>query len=235
MESPNPDHFWKGRQRLTEILAPFELDVLAWLCLEASSRWVKWDAPLGGAIYRDVVIEDFWSYDSRSSSVYLPDITAQKTVRADESIRRKGLVQRVDNDIAESMLAEKRAYEYSDYDKHELLDLRVLSTSGLEIWNAVRQAQGFGTGLRFIKLISRSRISPNPGEAGSINDPESRSIHRGMVLHSPFEFRPEQLCDECAAGIAQGEASPFAEVGPWFDRGNEIWLNGWRLICPHAV
>lgn len=235
MRSSVPEYYWEDRQRLAEVLARVDLDILEWLCLDASPRCVKWDALLGEAIYRDVVCEDFWSYGSRSGGIYLPDITSAKTVQADESIRLKGLVQRVDGDLAESMLAEKREYDNTCYDKHELLDRRVLSTSGLEIWNAVRERQGFGTGLRFIKLVSRSPLGPALDEAECKDDPEGRGIHHGMVFHSPFEFRPEQLCDACAVGIAQGDASPFVKVGPWFASEHELWLSGWRLNCPHAV
>ncbi len=231
MNSPAPDCFWEDRSQLDQILEQAGVNVFEWLCLDASPRWVKWEAALGEAIYRDVVTEEPWSYSSRSGSIYLPDITPEKMVEADQSIRSSGLVGRVDQTMAEIMLTERASYDDTSYVPENLLDLRLLSDSGSKVWTAVREMQGFRNGFQFIKLLSKSPKS----SVRSVSSTTSLDLREGMVFHSPLVFRPELLCEKCVSTVAQSSLTSFGQVGPWFDPFNQVWPGGWRLICPHAV
>src|SRR4051812_46210170 len=119
MQSPVPDHYWEARRDLTTILEQVNLTIFEWLCLDASPRWIHWETLLGEAIYQDVVSEDHWSYSSRSGALYLPDMTREKMVAADQSIRSSGLITRVNHILADAMLAERRVYDDRSYVKED--------------------------------------------------------------------------------------------------------------------
>lgn len=219
-----PEHYREGRLQLEDILHKFDLNVFEWLCLEASTHWAKWDSPVAESIYRDVVIENFWRYGNCGSPfhpIYLPDITRDVLDQADASICSSGLICRVERPVAELMIAERIPYDDNFYSTGELVGLRVLTDSGRAVWESVRGLQGYWSGFRLITLLSKQHNSYTP---------------TGLVFHLPHEFHIELLCDICATETRALMSPCFAKVGPWFDQnGCQVWLDGWRLICQHAV
>ncbi len=216
--------YWVGRRELEAILNQFGLNVFEWLCLEASIHWVKWDSSVAESIFQDVVIEHFWRYGQCGSiyhPIYLPDITMKALDQANAAIRASGLICRVERSVAEAMIAERTPYDDNRYSVDDIVCLRVLSDAGHAVWETIRGLQGYWHGSRFIKLLSHQHNSYTP---------------TGLVFHSPHEFRLELLCDVCAAENRIPPSPSFSRVGPWFDQdGCQVWLDGWRLICPHEA
>lgn len=205
--------YWEERNRLERTLENLGLDVFEWLCLDHSKQWFRWDDAVGQRVFTEITWENYCE-----NGIYLPDITESRMRDADNAICAAGLVTRVDSRIAKQMIDERQHFTNEVYAESDLCGLRVLSESGTKIWREVADSQGFRKGLNFIKKFV----------IGHTDDGQ-------MVFHSPQEYRLELMCEFCAAAERNLDHKCFVEVGPWFEPEGQLWLSGWRLICPHCA
>ena len=201
------------RQLVDDILRPFGMDVFHWIFLRSSPRWVERTRTrtIADTIFYNISIDGLWNW----REFHLPDATLAKLRACDADLFARGLVEYTGKDVANLMIIERSEFDPQPMSAEELLDFRVLTRDGWNLWQIVKQG-----------------VSDSAGRVMTGEIVNEREVH-----HSGLSFRSIQCCRECAEGRGlRDDEGLVQEIGPWYSKYYGMLMpGGWRLICPHSA
>lgn len=198
---------WRERQYIQSKLFD-AMSFFHWVCLCDSKR-LRWpENGRAAAMCREISLEYWWW-----NGCYSPDVTVDELSRCDADLWNWGWLERIDESMAGSMIAESSQYRSALLDKNRLIGRRIFSDEGWKIWRMVEE---------------HLRTPKGPQLRGqTIGDLE--------VFHQGVPFFVSQCCIDCTDILGEkGIISKAERIGPW-SSGGVVMPHGWRLICEHPT